>query len=425
MKKILFVLAMLAVILGVVLLASYVGHAQTKTTTNRLTLQGFNFTPAQVAALPIGSSWYNTTGDTLHMKTPGGLFLWDVHRSPGVGESWQWDGHAFVLTTITGGNGVIGDSILVFKYTDGTGQKLNVDTVKVDIAQLLMIASAGNAITLSTVQAIDTTAVPKWRGAQFSYLDPYGPLYLNASRQTVSLSPVASGSSIISNGTSSAPIWGKIGLTTHVSGTLPIANGGLNSVDPPAFGQLLYGSGTAWRASGPLAYDQFLKSTNPPTAFDLFGAANTFTQDQYIARDFAYARWHFQEGQSGAEASVGLSTAGGLAVGPTLGLDEYTGTIPLYHVGRNGNALDFQSNTGARRMFAGFTGTLTLGVGDSVQLSSAQLDTNWVATANMIDGGGGSGDIKVRLSTGKCTFSTTEIQSVSGVRFTYVIVPKP
>ena len=33
-------------------------------------------------------------------------------------------------------------------------------------------------------------------------------------------------SALISGGVGVAPSWGKIGLTTHVSGTLPVANGG-------------------------------------------------------------------------------------------------------------------------------------------------------------------------------------------------------
>lgn len=43
------------------------------------------------------------------------------------------------------------------------------------------------------------------------------------------LAGVATGNALISGGTSTAPSWGKIGLTTHVSGVLPIANGGTNS----------------------------------------------------------------------------------------------------------------------------------------------------------------------------------------------------
>jgi hypothetical protein len=48
------------------------------------------------------------------------------------------------------------------------------------------------------------------------------------------LSAVAVGNALISGGVSTAPLWGKIGLATHVSGTLPIANGGTGATTAPA-----------------------------------------------------------------------------------------------------------------------------------------------------------------------------------------------
>ena len=45
------------------------------------------------------------------------------------------------------------------------------------------------------------------------------------------LSAVATGNALISGGLLTASSWGKIGLTTHVSGTLPIANGGTGTIN--------------------------------------------------------------------------------------------------------------------------------------------------------------------------------------------------
>jgi hypothetical protein len=53
-------------------------------------------------------------------------------------------------------------------------------------------------------------------------------IYANTTTTLASLADVATGNALISGGVSTAPSWGKIGLTTHVSGTLPIANGGTN-----------------------------------------------------------------------------------------------------------------------------------------------------------------------------------------------------
>lgn len=48
------------------------------------------------------------------------------------------------------------------------------------------------------------------------------------------LAAVATGFALISQGANVVPAWGKIGLTTHVSGILPIGNGGTNASDKTA-----------------------------------------------------------------------------------------------------------------------------------------------------------------------------------------------
>jgi len=71
-------------------------------------------------------------------------------------------------------------------------------------------------------------------------------LYANTTTTLAKLADVATGNALISGGVSTAPSWGKIGLTTHVSGTLPIANGGTNATATPTAGAVAYGSGTAY-----------------------------------------------------------------------------------------------------------------------------------------------------------------------------------
>jgi hypothetical protein len=71
-------------------------------------------------------------------------------------------------------------------------------------------------------------------------------LYATASTTLSKLADVAPGSAVISGGIGIAPSWGKIGLTTHVSGILPIANGGTALSTAPSNGQLLIGNGSAY-----------------------------------------------------------------------------------------------------------------------------------------------------------------------------------
>jgi hypothetical protein len=66
-------------------------------------------------------------------------------------------------------------------------------------------------------------------------------LYADTTTTLAKLADVATGNALISGGIGVLPSYGKIGLTTHVSGTLPIANGGTNATSFTA-NQILYGS---------------------------------------------------------------------------------------------------------------------------------------------------------------------------------------
>jgi hypothetical protein len=59
-------------------------------------------------------------------------------------------------------------------------------------------------------------------------------LYATSSTTVGSLADVVAGNALISGGVGGDPAWGKIGLTTHVSGTLPIANGGTDATTASA-----------------------------------------------------------------------------------------------------------------------------------------------------------------------------------------------
>jgi hypothetical protein len=66
-------------------------------------------------------------------------------------------------------------------------------------------------------------------------------LYASTTTALSKLADVATGNALISGGVGVAPLWGKVGLTTHVSGTLAVTNGGLG-IATVAQGDILYGS---------------------------------------------------------------------------------------------------------------------------------------------------------------------------------------
>lgn len=92
-------------------------------------------------------------------------------------------------------------------------------------------------------------------------------VYASGTTTLASLADVATGNALISGGVGVAPSYGKIGLTTHVSGTLPVANGGTNGNAVPTAGAVPYGSGTAYAFSAAGTTNQVLLSggTGSPT----------------------------------------------------------------------------------------------------------------------------------------------------------------
>lgn len=67
-------------------------------------------------------------------------------------------------------------------------------------------------------------------------------LYASGATALSKLAAVATGNVLISGGVTTAPSWGKVGLTTHVSGTLPVANGGTGVTTSTGSGAVVLGT---------------------------------------------------------------------------------------------------------------------------------------------------------------------------------------
>jgi len=80
-------------------------------------------------------------------------------------------------------------------------------------------------------------------------------LYASAPATLSKLADVATGNALISGGVGVAPSYGKIGLTTHVSGTLPVTNGGTNLTAFTANGIMYASSTSALATSSALTFD--------------------------------------------------------------------------------------------------------------------------------------------------------------------------
>lgn len=190
-------------------------------------------------------------------------------------------------------------------------------------------------------------------------------LQATASNTLGKLAAVATGNALISGGVGTASSWGKIGLTTHVSGILPIANGGT-------------GSGT----------QNFVDLTNAQS----IGGTKTFTSNITISAtpsastDAATVGWVLNNVAGFKSGSVRVATTGILTAtsqtATTITLGGTTLTIDGQTMANGDTVLVKDSVTGG----AGGTfnnGVYTVGgIGSSVVLTRVA----WMDTAAEIDG---------------------------------------
>jgi hypothetical protein len=102
----------------------------------------------------------------------------------------------------------------------------------------------------NAVQVIGWKTVPATAGGTGQTSYAVGDLiYADTTTTLAKLPDVATGNALISGGVGVAPSWGKIGLTTHVSGTLPVANGGTGQASNLTQYGIVYGSTTTAMAT--------------------------------------------------------------------------------------------------------------------------------------------------------------------------------
>jgi hypothetical protein len=117
-------------------------------------------------------------------------------------------------------------------------------TKQVSVADL----TAGRAVSALSLSLTNALTAANGGTGQSSYT--IGDLlYASGATALSKLADVATGNALISGGVGVAPSWGKIGLTTHVSGTLGTANGGTGLTSFTANG-VAYASSTSALATG-------------------------------------------------------------------------------------------------------------------------------------------------------------------------------
>jgi hypothetical protein len=277
---------------------------------------------------------FTITGGSLGI-TPvinGGTGLGTI---PTNGQLLIGNGTGYTLNTLAVGNGIsvvngLGTITLantgVLSNLAGAGISVSSATGNVTIANTGVLSFSGGATgltpatTATGVVTLAGTLIAINGGTGFGSYAVGDLLYANTTTTLAKLPDVATGNALISGGVGTAPAWGKIGLTTHVSGVLPIANGGTNgSATPTAYG-IAYGTGTAYAFTAAGTAKQVLIANT--------GAAPTWST---LTTGASILYGDGSGGFSNVTIGTGVSFAGGTlsATGSGGTVTSVTGTSPV------------------------------------------------------------------------------------------------
>lgn len=221
----------------------------------------------------------------------------------------------------------------------------------------------------NVVQVIGWKVVPATAGGTGQTSYAVGDLlYADTTTSLAKLADVATGNALISGGIGAAPSWGKIGLTTHVSGTLPVGNGGTGQTSYTD-GQLLIGNSTGnTLTKSTLTAGSGISITNGSGAITIASSgaltANapvTATNNYTVADGVTF----IINNKSGSSLTVTLPTA-----------SSYTGRILTIQNYQAQTVISASSNVVPQGGGSAGTAILAANAGDSAMLVSD--GTNWV-----------------------------------------------
>jgi hypothetical protein len=199
------------------------------------------------------------------------MFLYNLYALVGTGTGVipVTSGGTGLITIPTDGQLLIGNGTGYTLNTLGTGSGISVanGAGTITIANTGVLSFSGGTTGLTPVAAavgvvvLGGTLIAANGGTGFASYAVGDLLYANTTTTLAKLADVATGNALISGGVGTAPSWGKIGLTTHVDGVLPIANGGTNATATPTAYGVSYGTGTAYAFTAAGTTGQILTAT--------------------------------------------------------------------------------------------------------------------------------------------------------------------
>lgn len=145
-------------------------------------------------------------------------------RTIGMTGDVTWTSASFNGSANVTGTSTISNSAVTYAKIQNVSAQFRVLGRITTAAGVVEELTPDNMVTLIN-QASTAIAASEGGTGQTSYT--IGDiLYASSSSALTKLAGVATGNALISGGVGAAPSWGKVGLTTHITGTLEVANGG-------------------------------------------------------------------------------------------------------------------------------------------------------------------------------------------------------
>ena len=346
----------------------------------------------------IGVTSAGTTGQIL-VATTSGAPSWGAvpttaavtsitFGTTGLTPSSATTGVVTVAGTLIAGNGGTGQSsyavgdILYASTTSALSKLVGVATGNVIISGGVTTAPSYGKVGLTT--HVSGTLPVANGGTNLTSYAVGDILYASATGTLSSLVDVATGNVIISGGVTTAPSYGKVGLTTHVSGTLPVANGGTGVTTSTGTGAVVLGTNPTIAIAG--------SALTLQDATDATKTANFVLSGLTTGTNFTYTL--------PAVTGVALATLGNISQ-TFLGATTFAPTTAS-------STLILGSTTG--------TGTLTLGrstVSQTTNIQAGATAASSTKTINIGTGGLVSSTTAITIGSAQAGTSTTTLNGVT------------
>jgi len=232
-------------------------------------------------------------------------------------------------------------------------------------------------LTAGTWQAATIAAI--YGGTGLTSFTTGDLIYANSSTTLARLADVAVGNALISGGVGADPIWGKIGLATHVNGTLPLGNGGSGQTTAQAAMNAFAGAVTS---------GQYLRGNGTNVVMSAIQAADVPTLNQNTTGNAATATTATTANalNSANNYSVTRLTATPNTSGVSTGITCVNGDMTAYRTGGTTGVI-YLSSSGSHYLFwDGTNYNLNAGnlvcTGNVTAFSDERYKTNWRSVTN-------------------------------------------